>query len=230
MSQQQLRKEFVNTMLRTKSKAQRDAVISTGLMPVAYGIDILATLVWPFGGLGEIDTVWAYANIRGAKTARSVTKRLGPHHEAGAQATPDPNSDVKQPNTLSPDAALVGHTTPTPPQQPNPTAADESDKLRPTFRASPRIEVLRRYLDAECTKSDSKLFPTYATAPTESDVLDAIGSAPHQSGGEERNWEDGQWERTEVKDDLRSMMHKGAKEWAGWVKKWEKDPQKAMKK
>lgn len=71
-----VREEFVNSMMRTKTKAQRDAVLATGLIPVTAAIDLLATVIWPFGGLLEIDSVWAYSSIRGAKTARSVTKRL----------------------------------------------------------------------------------------------------------------------------------------------------------
>lgn len=189
--QDQMRAEFVNTMLRTKTKAQRDAIISTGLLPVAYGIDILATLVWPFGGLGEIDTVWAYSNIRGAKTARSVTKRLGSGSTTGDY---------------------------------------EKDTLHLNFEPSQRVEVLRRYLTADCHKTDSTLFPDYVSAPTETDVLEAIGWNPHQSGGESKNWEDEQWEMQEVKDDLKLVMHKGAKEWRKWCKAYEKDPEKAMKK
>lgn len=72
----EIREEFINTMLRSKSKAERDAVIATGLLPVTAAIDILITFIWPFGGLLEIDAVWAYASIRGAKASRSVTKRL----------------------------------------------------------------------------------------------------------------------------------------------------------
>ena len=75
-SPEQVREEFVNSMMRTKSKAQKDAVLATGLLPVSAAIDLLATVVWPFGGLLEVDGVWAYASIRGAKTARGVTKRL----------------------------------------------------------------------------------------------------------------------------------------------------------
>jgi hypothetical protein len=45
------RTEFISTMMRTKTKAQRDSYIATGLLPVAGAIDVLATLVWPFGGL-----------------------------------------------------------------------------------------------------------------------------------------------------------------------------------
>ena len=192
LNDQQMREEFVNTMLRTKTKAQRDAIISTGLMPVAYGIDILATLVWPFGGLGEIDTVWAYANIRGVKTARSVTKRLNSTGTSGGD--------------------------------------QETDKLHLNFHPSQRIELLQRYLASECNQVDTKLFPQFVHAPTETEVLQAIGWHPSQTGGEKANWEDDQWEMTEVKDDLKTVMHKGAKEWKKWCAAYEKDPQKAMKK
>ena len=42
LTSEQMREEFVNTMLRTKSKATRDSVIATGLLPISFGIDILA--------------------------------------------------------------------------------------------------------------------------------------------------------------------------------------------
>ena len=191
MNEEQIREEFVNTMLRAKTKAQRDAVISTGLMPVAYGIDILATFVWPFGGLGEIDTVWAYANIRGAKTARSVTKRLNSSGGASGDA--------------------------------------EKDKLHLGFTPSSRVDILRKYLAADCRKTDGRIFGGYEIAPTETAVLEAIGWSPSQTQGE-RNWEDEQWEMEEVKSDLKLVMHKAAKEWDKWCKAYEKDPEKAMKK
>jgi hypothetical protein len=187
-----IREEFVNTMLRSKSKAQKDAIIATGLIPVSFAIDVMATLIWPFGGLLEIDSVWAYSSIRGAKTARSVTKRL---HSS------------------------------------SPTDGEHDDhKLKLTFTPSPRLDLLRGYLAAECHKRDPKLFKTEGPAPTESEILEAIGWSPSQNGGETRNWEDEQWEIAEVKDDLRQTMGKGGKEWDKWCKAFEKDPEKALKK
>jgi hypothetical protein len=192
---EQIRQEFVNTMLRSKSKAERDAVIATGLLPVSAAIDILATLVWPFGGLLEIDAVWAYASIRGAKTSRSVTKRL----------------------TSS--TSHLGE-------------GEKEDKLHLNFTPSSRLAVLEHYLAAACHERDSKLFPSTgaASTPTETQVLEAIGWTPSSKGGEERNWEDEQWEISEVKDDLREVMRKGAREWDKWCKVFEKEPEKAMKK
>lgn len=202
LTEPQMREEFVNTMLRTKTKAQRDTVIATGLIPVTYAIDILATLVWPFGGLGEIDTVWAYSSFRGAKTARSVTKRL-------TSTSNSPSTSVEGGDR------------------------EDSQKLKLTFTQSQRLEVLRSYLDAECHKADSKLFPTFAMSPTESDVLEAIGWTPSDRGGkdhEDKNWEDEQWEMSEVKDDLKNVFTKAAREWRKWCHLLEKNPDKAMKK
>jgi hypothetical protein len=188
----QIRQEFVNTMLRSKSKAQRDSVIATGLLPVSFAIDVLATLVWPFGGLLEIDSVWLYSSLRGAKTARSVTKRL---HSSSP-------SDTEH----------------------------DSHKLKLSFTPSQHLDVLRRYLAAECHKRNPKLFDAEGPSPTESEVLEAIGWSPSQTNGETRNWEDEQWEISEVKDDLKQTMRKGAKEWDKWCNVFEKDPEKAAKK
>jgi len=82
-SSEDIKAEFINTMLRSKSKAQRDTIIATGLLPVGLAIDMLAVLVWPFGGLFEIDAVWLASSFKGAKTSRSVTKRLTSASSAG---------------------------------------------------------------------------------------------------------------------------------------------------
>lgn len=50
-----------------------------------------------------------------------------------------------------------------------------------------------------------------------------------EKGGKERNWEDEQWEISEVKDDLKQVFRKGAREWEKWLKAFQKDPEKAMK-
>lgn len=184
----QIREEFINTMMRSKSKAERDAVIATGLLPVSAAIDILITFIWPFGGLFEIDAVWAYSSIRGARTSRSITKRLN-------------NTD---------------------------TGGD--DKLHLNFTPSPRLAGLEKYLAARCHEKAPKMFPFVSGAPTETEVLEAIEWTPSYEGAQERNREDEQWEIAEVKDDLQSLMTKGGKEWAKWVRSFEDDPAKAMKK
>ncbi len=171
---EKMREEFINTMLRSKSKAQRDAAIATGLLPVSLAIDVLLTFVWPFGGLLEIDSVWAYSSIKGAKTSRSVTKRL----------------------TSS-----------------SSTSNHDEDMLHLNFTPSPRLAVLEQYLNSRCHQRDSSMFPSVGLSPSETEVLEAIGWFPSSKGGVERNWEDEQWEISEVKDDLKSVMSKAAREW-----------------
>ncbi|KAL1860701.1 hypothetical protein Daus18300_009044 [Diaporthe australafricana] len=72
----QVHAEFGAQLRRTQRRAARDSVISTLLMPPSLVIDTLAAVIWPFGGLAEIDGVWMYASISGYLTARSVTRRM----------------------------------------------------------------------------------------------------------------------------------------------------------
>ena len=184
--------------MRTKTKAQKDAVLATGLLPVSAAIDIMATLVWPFGGLLEIDGVWAYSSIRGAKTARSVTKRLT-------------SSTGTESGSAGPE--------------------ESGPKLHLNFKQSPRLDVLDKYLAAKCQERDRFMFPRMGSPPTETEVLNAIGWAPSQSGGNDgKNWEDEQWETQEVKDDVRNTLSKAAKEWEKWCKAFAKNPEEALKK
>lgn len=188
----QLRQEFIQSMMRTKTKAQRDAIIATGLLPVSAAIDMLATVVWPFGGLLEIDAVFLYSSAKGAKVSRSITKRLNSSSE-------------------------------------NVEEQSEDDKLRLEFLPSARLDVLARYLAAKCHDQDIHMFASPGMQPTETDVLRAIGWAPSQQDQATRNRDDEQWETSEVKDDIKAVMVKGAKEWHKWVKLYEKNPQKAFK-
>ena len=208
----------MRSTVRTKSKAQKDAVLATGLIPVSVAIDVLATVIWPFGGLAEIDTVWAVASVRGAKTARSVTKRLN-STTTSADSQQDPQ---KKPGMLSNiTSSLKGE---------KGESKAQEEQLKLTFTPSLRTEILTRYLASECHSRDLHLFPGAGITPTETELLDAIGWAPSQSSGQTRNWEDEQWELREVKDDMKSMMRKGAREWEKWCKAFAKDPEKALKK
>lgn len=193
--QARLRQDFINTMLRTKSKAQRDTLIASGLLPIAAAIDILGG---PISGFLEVDAVWLYASARGVKISRNITKRL----------TSSTTSDDQD-------------------RTPGP---DDKDALRLEFAPSDRLHVLAKYLAARCRDKNRALFPSVGVQPTESDVLQAIGWAPTQTGGETRNWEDEQWETSEVKDDLESIMSKAAREWDKWVQLYAKNPEKAHSK
>lgn len=75
-SPREVRDEVGAQLARTQKRAARDSIISTLLFPPSLVIDTLAAVVWPFGGLAEIDGVWMYASISGYLTARSVTRRM----------------------------------------------------------------------------------------------------------------------------------------------------------
>lgn len=75
-SPEDVHREFTAQLSRTKRKAAKHSVVSTALFAPAIVIDTLAAVVWPFGGLAEIDGVWMYASVSGYLTARSVSKRL----------------------------------------------------------------------------------------------------------------------------------------------------------
>jgi hypothetical protein len=218
----EMRAEFINSMLRTKTKAQRDTIISTGLLPIAWGIDFIAV---GFGGLGEVATFWTYISFMGLKNSRSVTNRLKATEEAQKETT------QPQPDDASTDIAS---------EKPSSSSASSKDKdtkemqnqpqLALQFLPSPSLELLRAYMDAECHKVDNKLFLNEDSPPEESDVLDAIGWSSEYFEGARREEDEEKWEAEEVRDDLRAMMHKGAKEWRSWCKAYERGPEKVLKK
>ncbi|OJD30049.1 uncharacterized protein BKCO1_6700031 [Diplodia corticola] len=228
-----MRAEFVSSMLRTKTKAQRDAVLATGLLPVSFAVDVLATVVWPFGGLVEMDVVWMYSSVRGAKIARSTARRLDASSPTSASES---ESAAKGGGGGGGGDGGMGeeHGGTKGDGDGNDDNAEEEKegKLALTFTPSRRIDVLRRYLAARCRERDAKLFANSGggPSPTETEVLEAIGWAPSQTSGERRNWEDEQWEVAEVKEDFRYVMAKGAREWDKWCKAFVKDPEKAVKK
>lgn len=75
-SPEDVHREFVAQLSRTKRRAAKHSVVSTALFAPAVAIDTFAVVIWPFGGLAEIDGAWMYASVSGYLTARSVSKRL----------------------------------------------------------------------------------------------------------------------------------------------------------
>ena len=105
----------------------------------------------------------------------------------------------------------------------------EQKQLKLSFTPSPYVQTLSRYLAARCHERDPRMFRPAGVTPTETEVLEAIGWAPSQNRGQRKNYEDEQWEITEVKEDFRQVMRKGAREWEKWCKAFEKNPKKALK-
>ena len=151
----------------------------------------------------EIDAVWFYASFRGAKTSRSITKRLD-----------IPDTEISYTSVSKKDVKK------------------RKNELRLDFHPSQRVDILQRYLAAKCHEHDGKLFPEYVPPPSETHILEAIGWTHSDDIGDGRplDWEDKQWELKQMKDDLDKTFAKAAKEWAKWCKRWEKNPEKAIKK
>ncbi|KAI9050949.1 hypothetical protein LZ554_005060 [Drepanopeziza brunnea f. sp. 'monogermtubi'] len=193
--------EFIARIGRSKKRATRDAAISTALLPVTLVIDTVAVVFWPFGGLFEVDAVWAYASIKAWNTSRVITKRLGVRESRFGR---------------------FGGT--------------ERD-LRLRFHEEAKVDVLRRSLADACHRADPQMFESAGVPPTETEVIKAIGWVPvrrGKTGGEreegETGWADEEWQRAAFGKDYRASMDRGAESWVKWCKKFEKNPEKMLKK
>ncbi|PPJ59828.1 hypothetical protein CBER1_10634 [Cercospora berteroae] len=318
LDEEALKREFLASMQRTKRKAYKHSVYATLLMPPALVFDTVIVPVWPFGGAAEVDAVWLYASVRGAKTSRDVMRRLGSEEkkrkrgsrflssknkkgkvgEKGDETAADGNGvPHQQDQTATSPPSTIEHEPGLYQQQDRPKTSSKKRKtpLNLTFIPSPRIGLLEQYLASACHKHNPDLFPIYNSPPSESQVLEAIGwlhsdqnpayafyrnpsrqnqntqfniiddsgdgvesntntdNRPTSTGsrrttsrGRERererdaggagglahkamSWDDEQWEILQVKDDLKDVFGKGAKEWGKWCLLWKKKPGKAEK-
>ncbi|GIZ39422.1 hypothetical protein CKM354_000280500 [Cercospora kikuchii] len=312
LDEEALKREFLASMERTKRKAYKHSVYATLLMPPALVFDTVIVPVWPFGGAAEVDAVWLYASVRGAKTSRDVMRRLGgeekkrkkkgsrfssssnknKEEEKGDEAAANGNGvPHQQDQTITSPLSTTEHDPNSQQQQNHHKASSKKHKspLDLTFIPSPRIALLEQYLASACHRHNPDLFPIYNSPPSETQVLEAIGcshsdqdpaytlnrnfsrqnqnagsnivdgseggvesnanpnSRPRSNGtsrGRERerdaggagglaqkamSWDDEQWEILQVKDDLKDVFGKGAKEWGKWCLLWKKKPGKAEK-
>ncbi|KAI6715259.1 hypothetical protein JHW43_002236 [Diplocarpon mali] len=193
--------ELIARVDRAKKRASKEAAISTILLPVTLAIDTVAVVIWPFGGLFEVDAVWAYASIKGWNTSRVITKRLGVR-----------------------DSRLGKY------------GGTERD-LRLRFHEDAELDMLRRYLADACHKKNPQMFPSAGVPPTDTEVRNAIGWKPvvrGSTGGAraegETGWDDEEWQKTAFAADFKATMERGAISWGHWCTKFEKKPEKMLKK
>ncbi|KAM3078048.1 hypothetical protein ACMFMG_002650 [Clarireedia jacksonii] len=194
-----LPQQFTHQILVTRHRALTHTLISSALLAPSLIIDTFAAVIWPFGGLFEIDLIWFYSCIRGYLVSRSLLRRLSPSHFA------------------LPSSSTNSKTRATPP-------SDKELHLR--FKEMENMKVLERYVAEMCHKRDPARFASAGVPPTEGEVLRAMGWESVQRG---KGWEDAQWQEREMRDDLEGVTKKGAKSWAKWCKKYEKKPEKAVK-
>lgn len=258
LSPDAVRAEFTASLLRTRARSQRDAVVASSLLPLAAAVDV--SLILTFGGLMEVSAVWAHSSIRGARTSKRVAKGLAVGEErerevaegrdgAGAQEEEEEVVEVR--------GCTCGHHTDSFGTPAVVRTAKEKEKgkekskeknpgIALSLAQSPHIEVLRAYLEMQCLRREFAMFPQLdgmSGDVTEAAALEAIGWKPVPRAEWELEVEDSKgriekltkaedeaWQVREAKEDLRRLMKKGAAEWVAWCKAFQKDPEAAKKK
>ena len=206
LTEDEIRTEFLGSLMRTKSKAQRDAWISSSLLPLSLCADAVLAHVGGPGGFTQVNGAWSALTIRGARNARSITKRLASSTKSGDLAT---SEDTDQLHLKFRQSHRV-------------------DGMRDYLASlcAARNENLFATTPGNAEEEEK-------ASPLEAEVLEAIGWKPSgqtTNEFEERNWEDEAWEQQHVEFDMRDIMKKAAKNWESWCKLHAKHPKRAAKK
>lgn len=241
LAPEKIREEFVNTLLRTRERSRKEAIIASALLPIAATID--ASLLITFGGLTEISGVWAYTNIRGAKTSKKITQGLS---IGEAQATMAKEEAEMEPEVRGCTCGHHEHDFGSPEIIPRTIGKGKGKKKGIDLRMqqSNQLEILRRYLNLACLKREFNMFPVIETAAgdvNEEAVLEAIGWQPTRRQGRDLELDlkdkietltpeqDEEWQHKEARADIKRVFRKGAAEWVTWIKSFQKDPEVALK-
>ncbi|KAM0156349.1 hypothetical protein ACHAQE_003070 [Botrytis cinerea] len=198
---------FLNRVPR-KARAKKHAAISSLLLLPTLLIDTFAAVIWPFGGLFEVDAVWTFTSVRGYLVSRSVTKRL---------SSQDTIHDHEQMRIQDRELYLRFH---------------KSEQLKILERYVKELchkQNPKRFASAGVPPTETEVLKAMGWEP---DMRGRVKSGERggMPEGGMRDWDDERWQEREVKDDLLGVLGKGAKSWDGWCKKWEKNPKKAEKK
>lgn len=199
-----LREQLIAQINRTKSRAKKHAAISTVLLIPTLVIDTLAAVVWPFGGLFEVDAVWAFTSIRGYLVSRSVSKRL---------SSQDTIHDHEQMRVQDRELYL---------------RFQISEQVKILERYVGELCHKRnpqRFASAGVPPTDTEVLNAMGW---EADMRGRVrgGERGGMPEGGVRDWDDERWQEREVKDDLLVVLGKGAKSWDKWCNKWEKNPER----
>lgn len=209
-SPEDVHREFTRQLARTRRKAAKHSIISSALFAPAVVIDTLAAVIWPFGGLAEIDGVWMYTSLSGYLTARSVSKRLDqtPVTTVGAgeqvrlarvlrgegSITAEESSSSLQ--TGLEDVDLSASEDPRRRQVRFQEELDEEDEklkaknaakkkdakkvVKVRFVPDEAMDTMSRYFQEICHKRNPKAFPSSGVPPTKTEVLASIGWQPER--------------------------------------------------
>lgn len=121
---QEVLQTFRRQVFEGKRKAKRDSIVSAALFFPALAIDTAAIF---FGGLAEVDGIWMLVSVKAYRTARVITRKIGP----------DPKTMEIEQRQLIEDAKRSGF-----PAPPEPEEEDEGDAEPGAIRRS--VDALRR--------------------------------------------------------------------------------------
>lgn len=72
---EEVMRTFRAQMFESKKKAKRDSILSAVFFMPALAIDTLAIF---FGGMAEVDGIWMLVSVTAYRTARFITRKMGP--------------------------------------------------------------------------------------------------------------------------------------------------------
>ena len=240
LTPEQIRAEFVESLLRTRDKARKDAIVASSLIPFAATVDVVMTL----GSLTSASSVWAYQSIKGSITSKKVTDGLLITAEAeGADITEEPETIGC---TCGHHENDFGAATQVPKDK---GKGKKKEGINLHMQQNSHIEIFKRYLSIACLNKEYLLFPQVEEMVGDVDeeaILQAIGWLPTRRQGRDLELEfkdrtenltpeqDEEWQRHEAKEDIKRLCEKAAKEWVAWCKNFSKgfgkDPEAAAKK
>lgn len=199
--------EFAAQLGRARRRAAEHSLLSIALFPLALALDTVAVVVWPFGGLAEVDAAWAWASVSGYLTARSLTRRLDVASMVTAPL-PSPPSSLRSGGSGGRGENPFGE-----PRARRDSRQvrfqedldEEDEKLRAGKRKRNPLKVrfvpdgamatMESYFLEQCHRRNPRAFRSPGVPPTQTDVLSSIGWWPDRRGrapGVERegDWED----------------------------------------
>lgn len=192
--------EFAAQLRRARSKAAKHSLLSLALFAPAVAIDTVAVVVWPFGGLAEIDAVWAWASISGYLTARSITRRL----DVSSMVTTPPPTPPRDSDSFAErprrDSRQVRF---------QEDLDEEDEKMRGSawrkrkplkvrFAPDEAMATMESYFLELCHRRNPRAFKSPGVPPTQTDVLSSIGWWPDRRGRAPGVERDGDWDDENV--------------------------------
>ena len=237
LTPQEIRKEFVDSLVRTREQSRNKALVASALLPLAATMD--AVLVVTLGGLTQASGVVAYQNTRGAVASKKLSKALlSPTRSGVVQASMELETKRCECEHHDDDSVCSESVSKASNEKGKSTKKGNVNGMEMHVEASSALDAFTRYLELACLQKSFAMFPHVRPYeprdPKEQDVLDSIGWTPKRRSGRdldiEANGEGGgklarlsaeqdeEWQRREALADVANIARKAASEWVAACK------------